>query len=104
MAQDSWTCVLVKYMSEPEPYDTDAERAARARGRPPGQGRGFNLSRHLSALEEAGYILIEKVFEHKRPRTRLSLTPAGRTAFESHLDALRRIVDGRSDGVDERAT
>jgi len=62
-----------------------------------------NLSRHLSALEEAGYLLIDKVFEHRRARTWLSLTPAGRTAFESHLDALRRIVDGHLDSVDERA-
>ncbi len=54
-----------------------------------------NLSRHLSALEEAGYVRIEKVFERKRPRTWLSLTPGGREAFERHIEALRRIVEGR---------
>lgn len=52
-----------------------------------------NLSRHLTALEEAEYIVIEKVFEGKRPRTWLELTPQGRKAFESHVAALRRIVD-----------
>lgn len=62
-----------------------------------------NLSRHLSALEEAGYVLVDKVFERKRPRTWLSLTPSGRRAFESHLDALRRIVEGRSGGADQGA-
>jgi len=53
-----------------------------------------NLSRHLTALEEAGYILIDKVFERKRPRTWLSLTEVGRAAFERHVAALRRIVEG----------
>lgn len=52
-----------------------------------------NLSRHLTALEEAGYIRVEKVFERKRPRTWLSLAPAGRAAFEAHVAALRRIVE-----------
>lgn len=57
-----------------------------------------NLSRHLTALEATGYLLIEKVFERKRPRTWLSLTPEGRAAFEAHVAALRRIVD-LGDGV-----
>ncbi len=52
-----------------------------------------NLSRHLTALEEAGYIAIEKVFEGKRPRTWLSLTPAGRTAYERHVQTLLHIVN-----------
>src|SRR5262249_26049207 len=56
--------------------------------------------RHLSALEDAAYCPHRQVFEHKRARTWLSLTPAGRTAFESHLDALRRIVGGHADSVD----
>ena len=52
-----------------------------------------NLSRHLSALEAAGYIVITKVFEGKRPRTWLSLNDAGRTAFSRHVETLRRIVE-----------
>jgi DNA-binding transcriptional ArsR family regulator len=52
-----------------------------------------NLSRHLSALEAAGYIIITKVFEGKRPRTWLSLSPEGRAAFERHVATLRRIVE-----------
>jgi DNA-binding MarR family transcriptional regulator len=51
-----------------------------------------NLSRHLAALEEAGYVLADKVFEGKRARTWLSLTATGRSAFEGHIDALNRIV------------
>jgi len=51
-----------------------------------------NLSRHLSALEDAGYIVITKVFEGKRPRTWVSLSDTGRAAFERHVETLRRIV------------
>lgn len=54
-----------------------------------------NLSRHLTALEEAGYIRIDKVFERKRARTWLSLSGEGRAAFERHVAALRRIVENR---------
>ncbi len=52
-----------------------------------------NLSRHLTALESLNYIVIEKVFEGKRPRTWVSLSPAGRAAFENHVRLLRQIVD-----------
>jgi DNA-binding MarR family transcriptional regulator len=51
-----------------------------------------NLSRHLTALEDAGYIAVEKVFEGKRPRTWLALTPAGRAAYEHHVQTLLHIV------------
>ncbi|HEX9038287.1 MAG TPA: transcriptional regulator [Ktedonobacterales bacterium] len=51
-----------------------------------------NLSRHLSALESAGYIAITKVFEGKKPRTWVSLTAAGRDAFARHVTLLRQIV------------
>jgi DNA-binding MarR family transcriptional regulator len=53
-----------------------------------------NLSRQLTALEAAGYVRIDKVFERKRPRTWLSLTPHGRAAFDAHVAALRRLLDG----------
>lgn len=52
-----------------------------------------NLSRHLQVLEDAGYIRIEKKFEEKRPRTWVSATPKGRTAFKSELSALRALID-----------
>ena len=51
-----------------------------------------NLSRHLSALEALGYIVITKVFEKKRGRTWLALSAEGRTAFEDHVRVLRQIV------------
>ncbi len=51
-----------------------------------------NLSRHLTALEEAGYIEINKVFEGKRPRTWLALSSQGQEAFQKYMQALHRIV------------
>lgn len=52
-----------------------------------------NLSRHLTALEGLEYIVIEKVFEGKRPRTWVALSPKGRLAFENHVRLLRQIVE-----------
>jgi DNA-binding transcriptional ArsR family regulator len=56
-----------------------------------------NLSRHLSALESAGYITITKVFEGKKPRTWVSLTATGRDAFNRHVTLLRQIVGAEPD-------
>jgi DNA-binding MarR family transcriptional regulator len=51
-----------------------------------------NLSVHLQKLEEAGYVLIDKVFEDRRPKTWVSATPEGYDAFSAHVDALETIV------------
>jgi DNA-binding MarR family transcriptional regulator len=51
-----------------------------------------NLSVHLQKLEEAGYVDIEKTFEDRRPKTWISITPAGHDAFSAHVDALEEIV------------
>jgi DNA-binding MarR family transcriptional regulator len=51
-----------------------------------------NLSRHLTALEEVGYIEINKVFEGKRPRTWLTLSAKGQEAFNKYVQALNQIV------------
>ena len=50
------------------------------------------LSSHLSRLEEAGYVSIEKTFQGKIPRTLLQLTAAGRTAFEKYRRDLKRVL------------
>lgn len=52
-----------------------------------------NLSAHLSKLEEAGYIQIEKTYRGKLPQTLASLTPGGRAAFETYRKQLKQIVD-----------
>lgn len=54
-----------------------------------------NLSSHLTKLEAAGYVGIEKGYAGKKPRTRLRLTAVGRKAVENYRatmhQALRRL-------------
>jgi DNA-binding MarR family transcriptional regulator len=52
-----------------------------------------NLSTHLSKLEEAGYVQIEKTFKGKLPRTICRLSPAGRGAFEEYRKKLKEISE-----------
>lgn len=52
------------------------------------------LSKHLSALTEAGHISLRKVASDGRQRTWASLTRSGRTAFKAHVVALQKIVEG----------
>jgi len=51
-----------------------------------------NLSTHLSKLEEAGYVQIEKTFRGKIPRTVCSLSEDGRVAFDKYRKQLRQIA------------
>ncbi|MFF8378154.1 winged helix-turn-helix domain-containing protein [Streptomyces sp. NPDC015661] len=51
-----------------------------------------NLSQHLSVLEKAGLVEIEKGYEGKRPRTWLSLTPAGGRALQDEVTQLKRLI------------
>ncbi len=53
-----------------------------------------NLGAHIATLENAGYIAVEKDFADRKPRTRVSLTSAGRKAFEGHVAYLRELIDG----------
>ena len=50
-----------------------------------------NLSSHLSRLEEAGYVEIEKTYRGKVPMTVLRLTPAGVTALAAYRKGLRAV-------------
>jgi DNA-binding transcriptional ArsR family regulator len=52
-----------------------------------------NLGAHITTLEGAGYIAVEKDFDGKRPRTRMKLTRQGRLAFEDYVAYLRGIID-----------
>lgn len=51
-----------------------------------------NLSSHLSKLEAAGYIGIHKEFVKKMPRTLLSLTKAGRAAFNIYRQQMQQML------------
>ncbi len=52
-----------------------------------------NLSVHLTKLEEAGYITIEKTYRGKLPMTLCHITEAGRKAFENYRKQLKRFVE-----------
>lgn len=52
-----------------------------------------NLSAHLSKIEEAGYIEIEKSFKERRPHTLLRLTPQGRAAFRQYRQTMKQALD-----------
>lgn len=51
-----------------------------------------NLSTHLSKLEEAGYVRIEKKFEGKKPLTLIHLTPQGRSAWIEYLTRIQSLL------------
>jgi len=51
-----------------------------------------NLGAHLLKLEEAGYLVQEKTFVDRKPRTYLHLTTEGRLAFQQHVAALKEIL------------
>ena len=50
------------------------------------------LSKHLSALKEAGYLDLRKAAQDGRQRTWASLTRSGQKAFAAHLAALHDLV------------
>lgn len=51
-----------------------------------------NLSSHLSKLEEAGYVEIEKTYRGKIPMTVCRLTRKGRSSFQAYEAALREAL------------
>jgi DNA-binding MarR family transcriptional regulator len=50
------------------------------------------LSKHVRVLHEAGYVDVHKATSASRVKTSLSLTGAGRAAYDGHVAALRAIV------------
>ena len=51
------------------------------------------LSKQLTALEDGGYIEIQKTFRNKRPNTSARLTSAGRRAFQEYRKEYKRFID-----------
>ena len=56
-----------------------------------GMNKG-TLSSHIARLEEAGYVAVTKTYRGKVPQTLLSLTGAGRRAFEQYRRRLKRAL------------
>ncbi len=54
-----------------------------------------NLSAHARKLEDAGYIVCQKSFDGRVPRTEYKLTPTGQAALQkyiAHMEALIKAV------------
>ncbi|MBN1313626.1 MAG: transcriptional regulator [Anaerolineae bacterium] len=56
-----------------------------------------NLSAHMSKLEDAGYIEVEKEFKGKRPNTMLCLTEKGRESFREYRQRMKMVLDDLPD-------
>lgn len=54
------------------------------------------LSKHLSAMVEAGYVKLRKAALGGRQRTWASLTGSGRAALAEHLAALQQLAAAAS--------
>ena len=52
-----------------------------------------NLSSHMTKLETAGYIEVEKEFLNKKPHTMLRLTGEGRKAFDEYRRTMKQVLD-----------
>ena len=52
-----------------------------------------NVSGHLSKLEDAAYVEIEKGYIGKRPQTIISLTKKGRELFKKYIKNMRELFD-----------
>jgi len=51
-----------------------------------------NLSKHLSVLEAAGLIEVEKGYAGRRGRTWITLTAAGSTALADEIERLKLLI------------
>jgi DNA-binding MarR family transcriptional regulator len=51
-----------------------------------------NLSRHLTVLEDAGLIQVEKGYEGRKPRTRVRITRQGRAALSTEIATLTELL------------
>jgi predicted ArsR family transcriptional regulator len=51
-----------------------------------------NLSRHLTVLEEAGLVQVEKGYQGRRPRTWVRITGRGRSALAAELATLTELL------------
>jgi DNA-binding MarR family transcriptional regulator len=51
-----------------------------------------NLGQHLTVLEKAGLVAIEKGYQGRRARTWVHLTPAGEKALRDEITHLKRLI------------
>lgn len=53
-----------------------------------------NLASHIRALEELGYVKVNKQFIGKKPNTTYGASAIGKQAFNEHLNALEAFLKG----------
>src|SRR5450432_2614683 len=53
-----------------------------------------NLASHIKALEETGYIKVNKGFIGRKTNTTYTVTGVGQKAFRQHLAALEKMIKG----------
>jgi DNA-binding MarR family transcriptional regulator len=51
-----------------------------------------NLTTHIKALQQEGYISVAKSYQNRRPLTTCTLTTTGRKAFAEYIAVLEKIV------------
>ena len=51
-----------------------------------------NLASHLKLLEKRDYVVFRKEFLDRKPNTKYSVTPKGRTAFVKHIKAIENLL------------
>ena len=51
-----------------------------------------NIASHIAALEKLNYIEITKQFIGKKPNTSYAVTKEGKKAFNTHLNALEKLI------------
>lgn len=51
-----------------------------------------NLTTHIKALQQEGYLAVAKSYQNRRPLTTCSLTAQGRKAFAEYVNLLEQIV------------
>jgi DNA-binding MarR family transcriptional regulator len=53
-----------------------------------------NLASHIKALEEIGYMKVNKGFIGRKTNTTYTITKLGEKAFQQHLAALEKMIKG----------
>ena len=56
-----------------------------------------NLSAHARRLEDAGYVLCQKTFEGRTPKTEYQLTDIGRQELNAYLNHMEAIIQATRD-------
>lgn len=52
-----------------------------------------NLASHIKALESEQYVIVNKEFQNRKPRTCYAITKSGKKAFSDHIEALESIIN-----------